>query len=140
MGKDDRTYLPMYSLHSQPIVPYRPLGLVIIHKTEGMGFFRDFFARLRDFAGGTVRSYGKSAHNDLIFPALRELSNQAHDLYTTEEWGPPDAIFGLVVDVQSVSSKNMAMMHVTTYGTAIRYLSDYEEAYRKLQTSVEAVA
>lgn len=131
MAKLDRPYLPMSTLHQNVEYRYRVLGLVVIHKTEGMGLFRDFVARLKDFTGGRVGAYDRSVNGDLIFPALRELSDQAHDIYTVGEEAP-DAIMGLVMDVQSVSSKGMAMMHITVYGTAVRYLGPSEESYARV--------
>ncbi len=127
MGKHDRPYLPIYTLHQITDSRFRPLGLVVIHKTEGMGVLRDLIARLKDLTGGRVGAYDRSVNSDLIFPALRELSDQAHDIYTIDGVSP-DAIMGLVMDVQSVSSKGMAMQQITAYGTAVRYLTPEEEA------------
>lgn len=127
MAKSDRPWLPMYTLHQDPMRRFRPLGLVVQHKTEGMGIFRDWIARLKDLTGGRVGAYDRSVSKDLIFPTLRDLSDQAHDIYTVNNV-PPDAIVGLMMNVQSVPSKGMAMMQITIYGTAVRYLTDEEEA------------
>lgn len=127
MGQHDRPYLPIYTLHQNPESRYQPLGLVVVHKTEGMGVFRDFIARLKDLTGGRVGAYDRSVSADLIVPALRELSDQAHDIYTVDGIAP-DAIMGLVMDVQSVSSTEMAMMQITVYGTAVRCVTPEDEA------------
>jgi uncharacterized protein YbjQ (UPF0145 family) len=120
----------MYTVHQDPMRRFRPLGLVVQHKTEGMGVIRDFVARLKDFTGGRVGAYDRSVSKDLIFPTLRDLSDQAHDIYTVNNV-PPDAIVGLMMNVQSVPSKGMAMMQITVYGTAVRYLTEKEEAEAK---------
>ena len=82
-----------------------------------MGVIRDLVARLKDFTGGQVGAYDRSVNADLIFPTLRELCNQAHDIYTVDGVGP-DAIVGLVMNVQSVPSKGMAMMQITVFRSA----------------------
>ena len=130
MAKIDRPWLPMYTVHQDPVRRFRPLGLVVQHKTEGMGIFRDWIARLKDLTGGRVGAYDRSVSKDLVFPTLRDLSDQAHDLYTVNNV-PPDAIVGLMMNVQSVPSKGMAMMQITVYGTAVRYLTEEEEAEAK---------
>ena len=130
MAKIDRPWLPMYTVHQDPMRRFRPLGLVVQHKTEGMGVIRDFVARLKDITGGRVGAYDRSVSKDLIFPTLRDLSDQAHDIYTVNNV-PPDAIVGLMMNVQSVPSKGMAMMQITVYGTAVRYLTEEEEAEAK---------
>lgn len=116
----------MYTVHQDPTRRLRPLGLVVQHKTEGMGIFRDWIARFKDLTGGRVGAYDRSVSKDLIFPTLRDLSDQAHDIYTVNDV-PPDAIVGLMMNVQSVPSKGMAMMQITVYGTAVRYLTPEEE-------------
>src|SRR5262249_4421438 len=126
MAKQVAPYLPIYTIHQDPTRRFRPLGLVVQHKTEGMGVIRDLVARLKDFTGGRVGAYDRSVNADLIYPTLRELCNQAHDIYTVDGVGP-DAIVGLVMNVQSVPSKGMAMMQITVYGTAVRYLTPEEE-------------
>ena len=127
MEQHDRPYLPIYTLHQNPECRYQPLGLVVVHKTEGMGVFRDFIARLKDLTGGRVGAYDRSVNVDLIVPALRELSDQAHEIYTVDGIAP-DAIMGLVMDVQSVSSTGMAMMQITVYGTTVRCVTPEDEA------------
>lgn len=139
MAKLDRAWLPIYTIHQDPTRRFRPLGLVVQHKTEGMGVIRDFVARLKDFTGGRVGAYDRSVSKDLIFPTLRDLSDQAHDIYTVDDV-PPDAIVGLMMNVQSVPSKGMAMMQITIYGTAVRYLTAEEEAEAKREDpSVDAI-
>ena len=130
MAKQVAPYLPIYTIHQDPTRVFRPLGLVVQHKIEGMGVIRDLVARLKDFTGGRVGAYDRSVHADLIFPTLRDLCNQAHEIYTVDDVGP-DAIVGLVMNVQSVPSKGMAMMQITVYGTAVRYLTPEEEAEAK---------
>ena len=120
-------YLPIFSMHESKLlqeqgeVRVQPLGLVFVHKTEGMGVFRDVLARIKDFFGGNVGTYNNSVHTDLIIPALRELSDLAHHIYGSELHGAPDAILGFVMNVQPLSSKGMSMMQVTMFGTVVKF-------------------
>jgi len=139
MVKQVGPYLPIYTIHQDPTRPFQPLGLVVQHKTEGMGVIRDLVARFKDFTGGRVGSYDRSVHADLIYPTLRELCNQARDTYTVDGVGP-DAIVGLVMDVKPAPSNDMAMMQIIAYGTAVRYLTEEEEAAMKQEeTSLRVV-
>ncbi len=123
MLSEDRPYLPMftlgesgiYSINNEPQL-CEPLGLVFVHKTQGMGWVRDIMARVRDFIGGGVRSYDKPVQNYLILPALRELSDMAY-----EKYGNPTAIMGLDFQVETVSAKGMSMKSITVQGTAVRW-------------------
>ncbi len=123
---NERAYLPIYSLDESRILledgEYRvqPLGLILVHRTEGMGVLRDVMARVKDFFGGNVGTYNNSVYADLILPAMRELSDRAHDIYTSDVYGAPDAILGFSMSVIPVSSKGMSMMQATMYGTAVK--------------------
>lgn len=125
--KQQYPYLPIYTLQqsdfiheSRGQVRIQPLGLIFVHRTEGMGVFRDVIARIKDFMGGNVGSYNNSVYSDLILPALRELSDRAHEIYQSDALGPPDAITGFSMEVVPLSSKNMSMMQVTLYGTVVK--------------------
>jgi uncharacterized protein YbjQ (UPF0145 family) len=124
MASTERPYLPMYTLGESGVYCIEgkprmcePLGLVFVHKTQGMGWIRDIAARLRDFFGGGVRSYDKPVQRDLILPGLRELSDMAYDYYDN-----PMAILGVTFEVMSIGSKGMAMMSITIKGTAVRWV------------------
>ena len=129
--KQQYPYLPIYTIQqsefihdSKGRVRIQPLGLIFVHRTEGMGVFRDVIARIKDFMGGNVGSYNNSVYSDLIVPALRELSDRAHDVYGSDELGAPDAITGFSMEVVPLSSKNMSMMQVTLYGTVVKLHPD----------------
>lgn len=119
--------LPMYTVDksNDQHGEYIPLGLVLVNKIEGLGVFREFFARIKDLIGGTVRSYSRPVMSGLIFPALRELSDEAHRIYTTKEYHP-DAIMGLIIETKELSGKGMSMMMCTVYGTAVQYVKREE--------------
>ena len=115
MTSTQKPYLTMLTIDHVPGHTIQPLGLVIVHMTEGMGVFRDLFAKVSDFLGGRVGQYDRSVKG-LIFRALRSLSDQAWMVYGSNG-EHIDAIVGLTVDVQPIASKGMAMMQITAYGT-----------------------
>jgi len=94
------------------------MGMVFAHRTQGVEWYRDLFARIRDFFGGGVRSYDSMAQRHLIIPCLRELSDQAISVY-----GQPDAVIGVTFQVQNIGAKGMSMMSVTAQGTAVRWVA-----------------
>jgi uncharacterized protein YbjQ (UPF0145 family) len=123
---DPRPFLPVFTVHETQLLfddgEYRVqhLGLTYAHRVEGMGWFRDIMAKISDFFGGNVSTYSASVQKRLIGPALKEMSDFAHDLYTSDIYGGPDAIVGYSMDVDSMSSKGMSMMQVTMFGTAVK--------------------
>jgi uncharacterized protein YbjQ (UPF0145 family) len=121
-----KPYLSMYTLHGDRIViegkEYRvqALGLMFVHRTEGMGVFRDIFARIKDFLGGNVGSYNSSVYEDLILPSMREMSDRSHETYYSDLHGSPDCIMGFTMNVLPLSSKGMSMMQATLVGTVCK--------------------
>ncbi len=102
-----------------------PLGMVFSHRTQGITWFRDVFARIRDLLGGAVKSYDKPVYRDLIIPCLRDLSDQAHELYDVPDTVPavgPDVVIGVSYEVNHISGKGMSMMAVSARGTAARWV------------------
>lgn len=121
-----RPYLPVFSVDEGRLLleegEYRVqhLGLTFAHRVEGMGWFRDILAKLNDFFSGNVGTYNSSVQSRLIVPALREMSDRAHELYASDLDGAPDAIVGFAMAVTPMSSKGMSMMQVTMYGTVVK--------------------
>lgn len=126
MKSTPKPYLSMYTLHGDRILlegkEYRvePLGLMFVHRTEGMGVVRDLIARVKDFFGGNVGSYNSSVYEDLILPAMREMSDRSHETYHSERLGAPDCIMGFTMKVLPLSSKGMSMMQATLVGTVCK--------------------
>jgi uncharacterized protein YbjQ (UPF0145 family) len=129
MSVKEPVYLPMatlagggvYSVNGKLCV-CEPLGMVFSHRTQGINWFRDVIARMHDFLGGAVKSYDKPVYKNLIIPCLRDLSDQAHDLYDTPEEGP-DVVIGVSYEVTHISGKGMSMMAVSARGTAARWVA-----------------
>lgn len=121
-----KPYLSMYTLHGDRIVldgkEYRvePLGVMFVHRTEGMGVVRDIIARIKDFFGGNVGSYNSSVYEDLILPSMREMSDRSHETYYSDLHGSPDCIMGFTMSVLPLSSKGMSMMQATLVGTVCK--------------------
>lgn len=124
MAATQKPYLTMLTIDHVPGRTIQPLGLVIVHMTEGMGVFRDLFAKVSDFLGGRAGKYDSSV-KDLIFRALRGLSDQAWEVYGSNGENV-DAIVGLTVDVQPIASKGMAMMQITAYGTVAVLVEEHK--------------
>lgn len=121
-----KPYLSMYTVSGDRILlegkEYRvqPLGLMFVHRTEGMGVVRDLVARVKDFFGGNVGSYNSSVYEDLILPSMRELSDRSHETYYSDLHGSPDCIMGFTMNVYPLSSKGMSMMQATLAGTVCK--------------------
>lgn len=77
----------------------------------GFGAFRDFFSQFTDFFGGKSGSYQKefSTAKEL---ALQELKNRAVELSA-------DAVVGIKIDYENISSKGKSFVMVTATGTAV---------------------
>lgn len=106
----------MYSIQGKLCV-MEPLGMVFSHRTQGIAWYHDLFARIRDFFGGGVKSYDKPVQEQLILPCLRELSDQACALYDN-----PHAVIGVTYEVNNIAAKGMSMMSISGQGTAIRWV------------------
>jgi len=124
MLESDHPYLPLatvtggglYSVNGKLCV-CEPLGMVFSYRTQGIAWYRDLLARIRDFFGGPVKSYDKPVHRDLIIPCLRDLSDQAYELY-----GTPATVIGVSYEVNNIGGKGMSMMAVSARGTAARWV------------------
>lgn len=124
MSEQERPYLQLATvsgggvyLVNKKLCVCEPLGMVFSHRTQGIAWYRDLFARIRDFFGGAVKSYDKPVYRDLIIPCLRDLSDQAYELY-----GTPDVVIAVSYDVNSIGGKGMSMMSAFAQGTAARWV------------------
>lgn len=136
MAAESRPYLTMstvsgggvYSVNGNMCV-VETLGMVFAHRTQGIAWYRDLFARMHDLFGGGVKSYDKPVQKELIIPCLRELSDLAYDLY-----GDPHAVIGVTFKVTPIGAKGMSMMSVTAQGTAVRWV-EIDSLQNPIQTS-----
>lgn len=98
-----------------PIVEGRKIlsykGFVHASQVAGTGFLTDFMASFSDFFGGNSGVY-RSTMNELQSNVFRQLEKQA-----TEKGA--NAIIGVHVDFDSISSKGMSMFMVSAQGTAV---------------------
>ena len=106
----DRTgilLLTAEKLEGYKVVDY--LGLVSGQSVMGANFMKDFFARLRDVAGGRVRGYERSL-DDAIGAAVEEMALNA------EKRGANAVI---AIDMET-GSMGTGMLLATCLGTAVR--------------------
>jgi uncharacterized protein YbjQ (UPF0145 family) len=86
------------------------LGVVTGEAILGANVMKDLFAGFRDIVGGRSGAYEQELQKARII-AMREIEEQATELGA-------DAIVGVDIDYETVSSGNMLM--VTVSGTAVR--------------------
>jgi uncharacterized protein YbjQ (UPF0145 family) len=86
------------------------LGVVTGEVILGANIMKDLFAGFRDIVGGRSGAYEQELQKARVI-AMREMEEQATELGA-------DAIVGLDIDYETVSSGNMLM--VTVSGTAVR--------------------
>jgi uncharacterized protein YbjQ (UPF0145 family) len=94
-------------LEGYRIVDYH--GLVSGQSVMGVNFVKDFFARIRDVAGGRVRGY-ESGLDDAMGVALEQMALRAEQLGA-------NAIIAIDVDTGSIGPR---MLMASCYGTAVR--------------------
>jgi uncharacterized protein YbjQ (UPF0145 family) len=90
----------------------RPMGVVAGEAVLGVNVFRDMFAGIRDILGGRSGGYQK---------ALREARGHAMDDMTDEakELGA-DAVVGIDIDYECITTERGAMLMVSCNGTAVK--------------------
>ena len=91
------------------IVAYR--GVVVGEAILGTNIFRDIFASIRDIVGGRSGSYEKALAEAREI-ALHEMEEHARAL-------GGDAIVGVDLDYETISSGSTAMLMVSVSGTAV---------------------
>ncbi|MBB4660137.1 YbjQ family protein [Parvularcula dongshanensis] len=89
-----------------------PLGLVAGEAILGVNVFRDMFAGIRDIIGGRSGGYQK---------ALREAREHATaDMMDEAQRLGADAVVGVDVDYEAITTEKGAMLMVSCNGTAVR--------------------
>ena len=89
-----------------------PLGVVAGEAILGVNIFRDLFAGIRDILGGRSGGYQK---------ALREAREHAMaDMQEEAQALGADAIVGIDVDYEAITTGNGSMLMVSCNGTAVR--------------------
>jgi len=96
------------TLQGQNIRKY--FGVVTGISITGMSFVKDFFARIKDFTGGRVRSY-ESDYKEAKATAMREAADKAAQLGA-------NAVIGVRFDHEVITFEKSAMIMVTCAGTA----------------------
>lgn len=86
------------------------LGIVTGEAILGANIMKDIFAGFRDIVGGRSAAYEQELQKARLI-AMKEMEDQALELGA-------DAIVGVDIDYETVSSGNMLM--VTVSGTAVR--------------------
>jgi uncharacterized protein YbjQ (UPF0145 family) len=96
------------TIQNQEITGY--LGIVTGEAILGANIMKDIFAGFRDIVGGRSGAYEQELQKARII-AMREMEEQAAELGA-------NAIVGVDIDYETVSSGNMLMVSVS--GTAVR--------------------
>ena len=91
---------------------WKYVKFVCVNRTCGLNFLKDYFAKVVDFTGGNSESY-KKATDKIVNEAFQEM------IHIAEEAGA-DALVGVRMSVQPVSSKGVGMLMIVAYGTAVR--------------------
>lgn len=89
----------------------RYLGIVTGEAILGANVFRDFFAGIRDIVGGRSGAYEKELGKARQI-AMEEMEQQAAQLGA-------NAVLGVDIDYETISTGNGSMLMVTTSGTAV---------------------
>ena len=88
------------------------IGIVTGCAIRGSAFHRDLIARLKDFWGGSVRSYEK----DLALAEKEALDQMAEHARATGA----DAVLGISLSVQTLYAQNGGFFIVVATGTAVK--------------------
>ena len=91
---------------------YEPLGIVAGEAVLGVNVFRDMFAGIRDFVGGRSSGYQKSL-KEAREHALHDMAEEAEDLGA-------DAVIGVDLDYETITTEKGAMLMVSANGTAVK--------------------
>lgn len=97
------------TLQGQNIRKY--FGVVTGISIAGTSFVKDFFARIKDFTGGRVRSY-ESDYKEAKIAAMQEAASKAEQLGA-------NAVIGLRFDQEVIAFQKTAMIMVSCQGTAV---------------------
>lgn len=97
------------TLEGHEVLEYR--GVVTGEAILGTNIFRDFLAGLRDLVGGRSGSY-ETVLRDARETALNELQAEA-------QARGANAVIGVDIDYESISSGNASMLMVSVSGTAV---------------------
>ena len=92
--------------------PYEPLGIVAGEAVLGVNVFRDMFASIRDFVGGRSGGYQKSLR-EAREHALADMAEEAERLGA-------DAVIGVDLDYETITTEKGAMLMVSANGTAVK--------------------
>jgi len=87
------------------------LGIVNGISITGFGAFREFLSSFTDFFGGKSGSYQKE-YEQVKELALQELRDKAKKLSA-------NAVVGIKIDYEAISSKGKSFVMVTATGTAV---------------------
>ena len=87
------------------------LGIVTGEAILGANVFRDFFASIRDVVGGRSAAYERELSKAREI-ALREMEDKAARLGA-------NAVLGVDIDYETISTGNGSMLMVSTSGTAV---------------------
>jgi uncharacterized protein YbjQ (UPF0145 family) len=96
-------------LEGQQVSQY--LGIVTGEAIMGANVFRDFFAGIRDVVGGRSGAYEKELTRARDI-ALAEMEERAARLGA-------NAVLGVDIDYETISTGNGTMLMVSTSGTAV---------------------
>jgi uncharacterized protein YbjQ (UPF0145 family) len=96
-------------LEGQQVSQY--LGIVTGEAIMGANVFRDFFAGIRDVVGGRSGAYEKELTRARDI-ALAEMEERAAKLGA-------NAVLGVDIDYETISTGNGTMLMVSTSGTAV---------------------
>ena len=107
---------PKILVTTTPDVPGReahePLGIVAGEAVLGVNVFRDMFASIRDFVGGRSGGYQKSLR-EAREHALADMAEEAERLGA-------DAVIGVDLDYETITTEKGAMLMVSANGTAVK--------------------
>lgn len=98
------------SIEGRQIADY--IGLCSANIVIGTNIFADFFASITDFFGGRSTTY-QNKLDDTYNAAIAEIERKARRMGA-------DAVVGLKIDFNEISSKDKAMFMVSAVGTAVK--------------------
>jgi uncharacterized protein YbjQ (UPF0145 family) len=99
-----------HTLDSTEIAEY--LGIVTGEAVMGANMFKDVFAGIRDIVGGRSAAYEQELREARRI-AIDEMAFEAEDLGA-------NAVIGVDLDYETISTSSGAMLMVTASGTAVR--------------------
>lgn len=119
-------------LFTTPLIDGMPIekyfGIVTANQVAGTGFFTDLTASFSDLFGGNSGAYRESM-NGLCRDVTERLKEKAAELGA-------NAIIGVSIDYDSISSKNMSMFMVSIQGTAVRIANSATEIHETKENEI----